>query len=52
MPRPKQISSIQTLAWLNATAENDTWDESEGKMFLKAYITDRQIQTKFDLHWK
>ena len=31
MPRLERVSSIQTLAWLNAIAENDPRDESAGK---------------------
>ena len=31
MPRLERVSNIQTLAWLNAIAENDPWDESAGE---------------------
>ena len=31
MTRPERVSSIQALAWLNAIAEDDSGDESEGK---------------------
>ena len=31
MPRPERFSNIQALAWLNAIAENDSGDESEGE---------------------
>ena len=31
MPRPERFSSIQPLTWLNAIAENDSEDESEGE---------------------
>ena len=31
MPRLERVCSIQTLAWLNAIAENDPWDESAGE---------------------
>ena len=31
MLRLERISSIQTLVWLNAIAENDPWDESAGE---------------------
>ena len=31
MPRPEQVSNIQALAWLNAIADDDSGDESEGK---------------------
>ena len=31
MPRPKRVSSIQALAWLNAIVEDDLGDESEGE---------------------
>ena len=31
MPRPERCSSIQALAWLNAIAEDNSGDESEGE---------------------
>ena len=31
MPRPERVSNIQALAWLNAIAEDDSGDESEGE---------------------
>ena len=31
MTRPKRVCSIQALAWLNAIAEDDSGDESEGE---------------------
>ena len=31
MTRPERVNSIQALAWLNAIAEDDTGDESEGE---------------------
>ena len=31
MPRPERFSSIQAPAWLNAIAEDDSGDESEGE---------------------
>ena len=31
MPRPERFSSIQALAWLNAIAEDDSGDETEGE---------------------
>ena len=31
MPRPEQLSSMQALAWLNAIAEDDSGDKSEGE---------------------
>ena len=31
MPRPKRFSNIQALAWLNAIAEDDLGDGSEGE---------------------
>ena len=31
MPKPEQFSSIQGLAWLNAIAEDESGDESEGE---------------------
>ena len=31
MPRPERFSSIQALAWLNAIAQDDSGDESEGE---------------------
>ena len=31
MTRPERVSSIQTLAWPNAIAENDSEDESKGE---------------------
>ena len=31
MPRPERVSSVQALAWLNAIAEDDLEDESEGE---------------------
>ena len=30
MPRPERFSNIQVLAWLNAIAEDDSGNESEG----------------------
>ena len=31
MPRPERFSNIQALGWLNATAEDNLGDESEGE---------------------
>ena len=31
MTRPERVSSIQALVWLNAIAEDDSGDESEGE---------------------
>ena len=31
MTRPERVSSIQALAWLNAIAEDDSGDKSEGE---------------------
>ena len=31
MTRTERLSSIQALAWLNATAEDDSEDESTGE---------------------
>ena len=35
MPRPERFSGIQALAWLNAIAEDDSGDESEGENICK-----------------
>ena len=57
MPRAERVSNIQALAWLNAIAENDSGDESEGENVCKGLEhacegLGRQIQTKFDLQGK
>ena len=52
MPRPERVSNIQVLVWLNAIAEDDSGDESEGENICKGLDQGRQIQTKFDLHRK
>ena len=35
MPRPEQVSGIQALAWLNAIAEDNSGDKSEGENVCK-----------------
>ena len=36
MTRPERVSSIQALAWLNAIAEDDLGDKSEGENVCKS----------------
>ena len=52
MPRLERVSSIQTLAWLNAIAENDPWDESAGENVCEGLYHGSANSDQVRLTWK
>ena len=52
MPRPKRVSNIQALAWLNAIAEDDSGDESEGENICKGLDQGSANSDTIRLTWK
>ena len=52
MPRPERFSSIQALAWLNAIAEDDSGDESEGENICEGLDQGSANSDQARLTWK
>ena len=52
MPRLERVSSIQTLAWLNAIAENDPRDESAGEDVCEGLYQGSATSDQVRLTWE